>query len=684
MIRRKEITLLPVTEHVEYNGDAHWIGRAQMYGDAIVVDAYDARKSKSAGEATFDFRWVCDGKNYASISRHAGQWQMWTTMGLCTSMTKQRSHYYYCSSQHIELDDDGEAAVRALLEHLGLADNFGQSWAKSAETIQRGKQLESLEYLIRDHKMQRSNFLRDKRLQERIDQIEEYQPKDWMQWIDEEVFRRRYMFYDGRKRTVGYCAHCKTTVTLSGRQRHNALGTCPHCHSEVQYKAKGRCKEAILDTCEVAYMQKIKGGLGILYLQAAKRSTSEGESYGFMKNAFQTRLDNGKKYMDYCMYFDYSREERWRDTKPQSKAGWNPKGVLYCHNLPDILEGTAYRYAPLPQMAKRNGARFEVSHFLDNYLYAPQIEYFVKMGLYRLTDDICSNMYDPEINYSGRRIVEILRISKASVDRLVRMDGSLRMLKWLQYAEAQQMPINDEELLYLDRKVVVTPRNCERILEAVKSVKRMVNYLKKQRSDRIKSLYAAVEYWGDYLSMAHAADMDLSDDIVRFPKDLVRYHDRLMDLTRETLRKEKEEREKAKYAALNLDIAKRLADAEQYRQEIGQYIVIPAQSCEELITEGQTLHHCVGSSDTYMKRMASGKTWILFLRRKEEPEKAYYTIEIDCMTGNVNQWYSEFDRKPNKDEIAKVIVAIEKRAVKRALQARIKEHNDQAMMTAAV
>lgn len=33
-----------------------------------------------------------------------------------------------------------------------------------------------------------------------------------------------------------------------------------------------------------------------------------------------------------------------------------------------------------------------------------------------------------------------------------------------------------------------------------------------------------------------------------------------------------------------------------------------------------------------MKKMAAGETWILFLRKKEDLEKAYYTVEINLKT----------------------------------------------------
>ena len=71
--------------------------------------------------------------------------------------------------------------------------------------------------------------------------------------------------------------------------------------------------------------------------------------------------------------------------------------------------------------------------------------------------------------------------------------------------------------------------------------------------------------------------------------------------------------------------------------------------------EGRVLHHCVGASDSYMKKMAEGKTWICFLRKKKEPDKPYYTLEIKMENDEILQWYSEFDRKPDEKEVGKVL-----------------------------
>ena len=96
----------------------------------------------------------------------------------------------------------------------------------------------------------------------------------------------------------------------------------------------------------------------------------------------------------------------------------------------------------------------------------------------------------------------------------------------------------------------------------------------------------------------------------------------------------------------------------------GEYMIIPAGKCEELVREGQQLHHCVGASDLYMDRMVEGKSWILFLRKKEDINTPYYTIEIDMESNKIKQWYSAFDRKPDEKKIQKLLSTFTKQITK--------------------
>lgn len=64
---------------------------------------------------------------------------------------------------------------------------------------------------------------------------------------------------------------------------------------------------------------------------------------------------------------------------------------------------------------------------------------------------------------------------------------------------------------------------------------------------------------------------------------------------------------------------------EKYKFIKQDYSILPPESPMEIILEGDILHHCVG---TYLDKIANGETIVLFVRRTEEPDKPFYTLEI--------------------------------------------------------
>ena len=63
--------------------------------------------------------------------------------------------------------------------------------------------------------------------------------------------------------------------------------------------------------------------------------------------------------------------------------------------------------------------------------------------------------------------------------------------------------------------------------------------------------------------------------------------------------------------------------------------------------EGQALGHCADSSDIYYERIQNRESYIMFLRKAEEPDKPYYTLEVEP-DGTIRQKRTVGDRQ-NKD-----------------------------------
>ena len=164
------------------------------------------------------------------------------------------------------------------------------------------------------------------------------------------------------------------------------------------------------------------------------------------------------------------------------------------------------------------------------------------------------------------------------------------------------------------------------------SVMRCLRYLEKQNNhgratDCLDPDWVVdISYLMDYWQMAAQIGLDLSDISLRLPKDLRRAHDlaneRLMEMR---ARRAAAEREK-ELAKRRPAFAKRAEELALYGWEQGGLLIRCAKDEEELIREGKVLSHCVAR---YAEDVATGKTAIFFIRKAEEPDTPFYTLELD-------------------------------------------------------
>lgn len=147
----------------------------------------------------------------------------------------------------------------------------------------------------------------------------------------------------------------------------------------------------------------------------------------------------------------------------------------------------------------------------------------------------------------------------------------------------------------------------------------------------------------DYIKMSEDLDVTLRKNNM-FPKDIKKAHDDVMKRYN-IVRAEKES--KASKEALAL-----VNSFFSGYEKDGFTILVPKEKAD-FVREGQELSHCVGS-DRYYQNHIAGKKMIFFIRKVSEPNKAYYTAEIDMLDFRVTQCYGYGD-KPAIPEVRKFI-----------------------------
>ena len=547
------------------------------------------------------------------------------------------SNYRNTYSRMLWISDEDEDAVRRYINETGGVVSAIGTWQTNAMHRKEIQQIDRV-----------------------MNQITET-PADFGQWVREEAFwKQQYIFYSAQEGKI-YCTACKQTIKTKMRSVHNKYITCPACGRKVMGKSWKKQKN-LRDDQTAALIQRIPEGLIVRIFFCRKHHEIRNN---WKEKVYISETDRQL----YSLNMNLIRDYEYANFKQTGKLRWcrshyaynAVQAVVYPGNIREVREGTKISDVQIEEMLKREkGETVEIRKLLNP---EDATKYLIRVGLTRLAiEDI--QAVRTRIYRKGRTAQEVLGINGDRINRLKNLNGGEITLGWLQYEEETGIKIRQRTLERLEDKGI-NRRDLDTALQCGVTPERALNYIEKQTRAQSGTLIE----WQDYLKMAKEERMDVYDDIVRMPRELHRRHNELVEL-----RNKKEDEKKLKeYRKYDGQIRKRFGEAEIYLWEDKNYMIVPAAKCEELMREGRTLHHCVGTNDTYMKRMAAGISWILFLRHKEHPEEPYYTIEISMKDDEILQWYSEYDRKPGRGMIEKVLMRFRKSVKRKRMKEAKKE-----------
>ena len=70
-------------------------------------------------------------------------------------------------------------------------------------------------------------------------------------------------------------------------------------------------------------------------------------------------------------------------------------------------------------------------------------------------------------------------------------------------------------------------------------------------------------------------------------------------------------------------------DLKKYEYADKEYQIVVPEKVDDILYEAKLMHHCVNNTETYYERMSQQESYILFLRKAEQPTEAYYTLEVE-------------------------------------------------------
>ncbi len=491
----------------------------------------------------------------------------------------------------------------------------------------------------------------DKKLTDSWDQVMKTVPglpKNWIAWVSKYGIMEHYIFYKYQKNgaTNGYCTYCKKHVPIRS-PKYNQKGHCNICGQPVTFRSVGKSGRFCTKWYRVYLVQRRKtSGFVIRIFQArtwykkAGYADCETTCHEEQRRIFSA---NGKEISNFVYGLFKRREMRWiLYWKPwyYTCCGIQYKGNVYPYTLSD-LSRHELKEAGLREYALRQ-KKIDPGKYLYLWQTYPVLEQIVKAGLFQLVDDILEYRATDAIKRKGRKPTEFLSVTKKEFRRLRDMNGGAKELKWLQFEKSSGRIIKDEEIYWM-AKEELEPKDLQFVLDRM-SICQVRHYLVKQSEKSGDDISHILQVWKDYLSMAGKLRLDVYDSIIYRTSDLQRRHSeaviQMEEKKKEIRRRELEE----KYVGFQEQL---IALKEKYEFSAGEYQIVAPKSIDDILYEGDTLHHCVNKTDNYFDRIASKESYILFLRKKENPEVPFYTLEAEP-DGTIRQKRAEFDRQ-NKD-----------------------------------
>lgn len=510
-------------------------------------------------------------------------------------------------------------------------------------------------------------------------------PKDYDQFVREKVFgEEHYIFYSAANKSA-YCTSCELDFELDkdkhlkhkkipiwnnrDKVKHNQAVVCPYCGKYIKCKSEGMSRQGLFAVQWSVLVQKYGENVLVRYFCHTK---------DFRINYRNPEISTAERFrtihtVEKAKDFEWARfkstqDYRWCRFKDRKYSGWCPpaettvprSAVLYNNNLLDTIAGTCMKYSAIDIYINNiaNNTRWRVflpkpwiiDWYFNQYRKMPYLEQLLKIGFYKIAQSVTEDRGCPQFK-NGKTILETLEINKQQFNLLRAVgDPTVRDVMILRYAGTiSQQEFNILRYIkddfydkmyekYLDMRPYTT------IYKVAKYVNR--SHVTNQR-----------DYF-DYIQWIQEMGYDMRNEFNLYPKDFKKAHD---EKSKEYVKfQDKKVKEDIKrFNKLLKKIRKETSNIEPMNLKIdGLFIKLP-EMLDELKSEGECLHHCVG---TYRDKVARGETIIFFIRKETEPDKPYYTLEwkgkvVQCrgfkncaMTPEVKAFVNIFEKKMQEYE----------------------------------
>lgn len=581
--------------------------------DGILKVGLYARKSIAAGSSlpNYEIYISKDEKKHKTYCRESGKW----LTGKIDSLPLDRDNGYIYGNTPWSSD-----STRKLVnEYLGF---------NNAETKNAVLQYQNI---LAGDRLKKKHATELEAIDAVMNLVPEM-PKDWEDWIYKSAYSRsQYLMYIPKdKEHTAFCTACGNMVRLKMQPKHLDQMRCPHCGTKAITLSWNKQK-VLSDKKHVAIIQELEDKSAYvvrIWFSVIKRR-KEGDwkvsnSESGYHECFRIIMDRNFVYRRVYEFTEYKYTGiiRWcyETNKGYYYTGYGASQdcVLYHRNLKRLRASMpALKYIPIEDLFRNNqGCYCMPDRKLAGCKQNPQIEYVIKAGLNNLAWDITDRYQRNCLHTDKKKLWEYMGIRKDQLQMCRKMDISMRELQVLQKANELNITITPEQIRFFTLEI--GPDRVNEIFKFRKIAKHM-NYLQNLKRQNRHGIADYMDYMEDLRKLRIPPDTD-----VLFPKNFQSTHERIS-----IQRQEREDRlKKMEIQKKNREFVKLVkAIREIYEAEDGEYKVVLPECKEDFNREGRENHNCVGGS--YFDKMLRGDCVVFFLRRTQEPEKSFCTVEMD-------------------------------------------------------
>lgn len=581
--------------------------------------------------------------------------------------------YYYCSNS--DLKERGRMSEE---DERYIKDTIRPDYYFSNDPAVKIISRKETQYQREKREITEMNRLQ--KVKETMDKVPEI-PAGILSWIDKKETGNEDVCLKVGKEKKWSCSACGNkfeqshliNVATGQKARDKDMIICPECGKEIRLYTR---KKRIESLPHFILMQPIDEDISvarhfsadICCLPGKKKSVSMVEEVRIILYKNKPMAENKKTCTIY--YEQYNRPYVVVDDNLpiRNKGNFDNKsnpankreymGYLYDGGIEEALKRTVYEpWTKLFREMSTAGLCLNYNAMMcgvyeNNYIQL--MEMLFRGRFMRLLQEesykisYWTGAYYGDFRLSANYIEDVFGLAdRQKINRIRDKNGGNLMLEWMRWSDRNRQKISDKALSWLLANGIV-PENMA-WMKCRFTVEQAMNYIERQRKEQYKkkSVKQVINQYEDYMSMCEKLHKDTTDEMVYRPRELKRRHDEAVaDIERQNAQLKAEEYS-VKFSEAEKVLGK-IKDKFAYDGE--KYFIKVPERIVDIVAEGNYLHHCAGATERYFDRIKSNETYICFLRKVEEPDIPYYTIEVEP-GGTIRQHRGMYDEEPEFEQV---------------------------------